>query len=118
VVVAWVLFRAETFDSAALVLKGMVGVFPADGLYVRDVLPIEFVSIAIAAMVAFFLPSSLELARYPHAIPGGEYEAAEAPLKPRRWPLSPPVTALLLGVVFAIVLAKLPDPGVFLYFNF
>ena len=118
VVVAWVLFRAETFDSAALVLKGMVGVFPADGLYVRDVLPIEFVSIAIAAMVAFFLPSSLELARYPHAIPGGEYEAAEAPLKPRRWPLSPPVTALLLGVVFAIVIAKLPDPGVFLYFNF
>jgi hypothetical protein len=96
----------------------MAGRFGGDGAYVQPILPANFLAMAIAALVAFLAPSSLELARYPHAIPGGEYEAAEAPLKPRRWPLAAVGTAAILGVVFALVVAELPDPGVFLYFNF
>jgi D-alanyl-lipoteichoic acid acyltransferase DltB (MBOAT superfamily) len=115
VVIAWVLFRAVSFDGAVEVLRGMAGVQAATPEEIATPL-LHVLAIAVAGAIAFLLPSSLELARYPDSTPGLELESA--PLKPARWPVKAVGTAVLLGVIAALSIARLPDPGVFLYFNF
>jgi hypothetical protein len=68
--------------------------------------------------MAFFLPNSLEVAGYPHRVPDALSAAEDAPIRKLDWRIAAPAAAAMLGVVAAVVIAKLPDPGVFLYFNF
>ncbi len=117
VVVGWVLFKASTFEGAMAVLHGMaspIGVQPAAPDLAAPLT--GWVAIAAAATVSLLLPNVLEMVRYPESTPGLPVEADG--LEPVKWRLPPHVVALGLGVIAAFVLVKLPDPGVFLYFNF
>ena len=118
VVVAWVLFRAETFGSAMAILRSMAldpSLARVPGLASSWA---DWAGVLAAAGLAFLAPNSQEIAGYPHHIPDAQYERDEAPIRDRLWKGSPVAAAALLGVILAVVLAKLPDPGVFLYFNF
>lgn len=117
VVVAWVLFRAESFSDATSVLLSMGG-WHGQGtvegfLFAR---PLGWVAVVAGWIVVTRLPSVLELARYPQSTPGLPIE--HDGIVPIRRPAKPWAAAAALGAVAALAFARLPDPGVFLYFNF
>jgi D-alanyl-lipoteichoic acid acyltransferase DltB (MBOAT superfamily) len=116
VVIAWVLFKATTFGGAMTVLRGMTGAVSGASLAELATPAVAWLALAAAAALAVFAPSALELAGYPDSVPGLPVE--DAPLTPFVWKAGPVATAVGLGAMFAFVVAKLPDPGVFLYFNF
>lgn len=117
VVIAWVLFRAENFADAASVLLSMSG-WNGTGtvehfLFAR---PLGWAAVIAGWIVVTQLPSVLELTGYPQSTPGLPVEhdgIKPARRTPPRW-----ATAAMLGAVGALAFARLPDPGVFLYFNF
>ena len=117
VIVAWVLFRADSFASAWSVLVSMVGGNGAGDvtgfLFAREV---GWVAVAIGTVIVVSLPNVLEIVRYPETTPGLPIE--HDGLRPVARTPSPLVSALALGCIAAFAFAKLPDPGVFLYFNF
>jgi len=117
VIVAWVLFRADGFGTAWSILASMVGVNGGGTLtgFVVPVLP-GWAAVLVGGAIALALPSALEIARYPWSIPGTPIE--HDGLVPIRRPVPAVAAALALGVIGALAFAKLPDPGVFLYFNF
>jgi D-alanyl-lipoteichoic acid acyltransferase DltB (MBOAT superfamily) len=118
VVAGWVLFRAESFPAALEVLKAMGGMSHPLALPEIPGTAADWLGVGVGAAIAFFLPNSLEIAGYPHKVPDALSAAEEAPITPRTWRIAAPATAAILGVIAAVVIAKLPDPGVFLYFNF
>ncbi|WP_395331115.1 MBOAT family O-acyltransferase [Novosphingobium sp. BL-8H] len=117
VVVAWVLFRAESFASAASVLLSMGGWHGqgtvAGFLFAR---PLGWTAVIAGWIVVTQLPSVLELARYPQSTPGLPIE--HDGIVPVRRETRPWAAAAALGAIAALAFARLPDPGVFLYFNF
>jgi alginate O-acetyltransferase complex protein AlgI len=117
VVVAWVLFRADSFGSASSVLGSMIGVHgegSVQGFLLARTVGWLGVAAGIVAVVA--LPNVLEIVRYPESTPGLPIEH-DGLVPVRRLP-SPAVAAIAVGCIAAFAFAKLPDPGVFLYFNF
>lgn len=118
VVVAWVFFRATSFGAALDILGAMLlggdGVAPA-GL--PDPL-IGWLLLGLGALIAVSQPNVLELARYPRGLD----EAAEAAPRPgfdlHRLAASPAFASVCLGLLVAACIARLPKPGVFLYFTF
>ncbi|WP_158914564.1 MBOAT family protein [Caulobacter sp. S45] len=118
VVLAWVLFRAATFHGALAILGAMVP-WPQAAHAASAAPPslAAWVGVIVALIGSIALPNALEMARYPVAIAGAE-EAEGAPLRPLQWRLSWVFTGVFLGFIGALALAKLPDPGIFLYFNF
>lgn len=117
VVVAWVLFRSVTFDGAVRILAAMAA-HPTGraGADIATSVP-AWLAVLAAGLVAVASPSALELVRYPHSTPGEPVEGAPL-LHPVTWRLPSLAGALSLGVIAAFAIARLPDPGVFLYFNF
>jgi hypothetical protein len=117
VVVAWVLFRADSFTSAGSILRSMAGDGgpPTDTgfLFART---LGWIAIAGGWAICVFLPSALELVRYPQTTPGMPIE--HDGIMPFRWQPPALTAAMALGVIAAAAFIKLPDPGVFLYFNF
>jgi len=118
VVVAWVLFRADGFGTAASVLQSM---FVPGSTGTADVAPLVarglgWAAVAIGIVAVVSLPSVLEITRYPWSTPGLPIE--HDGLVPVTRTVPSLVAAVLLGLVAAVAFAKLPDPGVFLYFNF
>jgi alginate O-acetyltransferase complex protein AlgI len=115
VIIGWVLFRAMTFMGAMSILKAM---FLADGTSVTAIAtpPLGWLAIAAVAAISLLLPNSVELVGYTHSMPNDPSD--HVPLNPVLWRPSPAVAAFALGVIGAFAIAKLPDPGVFLYFNF
>lgn len=117
VVVAWVLFRAESLSAALSMLASMAGHPPAGAtpgfLFARE---FGWLAVAAGVLVVTRLPSVLDIARYPQATPGLPIE--HDGIAPVRWRVSPWTAATALGAVAALAFARLPDPGVFLYFNF
>ncbi|MEH3045542.1 MBOAT family O-acyltransferase [Sphingomonas adhaesiva] len=117
VIVAWVLFRAENFHSALSVLSSMVGLNGAgtvQGFLVART--IGWIAVAVGVVIVVILPNVLEIVRYPESTPGLPIE--HDGLRPVARQPSPLVAAAALGCIAAFAFAKLPDPGVFLYFNF
>jgi D-alanyl-lipoteichoic acid acyltransferase DltB (MBOAT superfamily) len=117
VVVAWVLFRAENFDSAWSILQSMAGLngpSSVKGFLVPQEL--GWLAIGVGIAIVVLLPNVLEMTRYPKSTPGLPIE--HDGISPVMWRPAPALTAAILGIVAAIAFAKLPDPGVFLYFNF
>jgi len=112
VVVAWVPFRATTAHGAMALLTTMAGAGSGVAIPSGPAL----LTVVVAAAMAFLCPNSLELAGYPASIPDAEAETA--PLVPVSWRLPAGLTAVALGAAAALAVARLPDPGVFLYFNF
>ena len=116
VVVGWVMFRATTFEGAERVLQGMFNPAYAhlnDGFRISA---LQWFAVAVAGLITVASPNVLELAGYPDSTPGLPIEADG--IKPLHWAAPAFATAAVLGVVAAFAIAKLPNPGVFLYFNF
>jgi alginate O-acetyltransferase complex protein AlgI len=118
VVVAWVLFRAGTFPGALTMLGAMAA--PGSSGFPHDLPPttlVNWLAVVVAGVAAAWAPNVLEMTRYPNSVPGLPIEADG--LRPVTWRPPPPLaTAVGLGVIAAFAFAKLPNPGVFLYFNF
>jgi alginate O-acetyltransferase complex protein AlgI len=118
VVVAWVLFRAESFSTAASILSSM---FLPTGYHGAAPAPqvaqaLAWVTVAAGVLIVTRLPNALELARYPQSTPGMPIE--HDGIDPVRFRVPALLAAVLLGIVAGLAFAKLPDPGIFLYFNF
>jgi hypothetical protein len=77
---------------------------------------VGWLAIAGVAALSFFSPNTMELAGYVHSAPN--FESDPIPIKPVRVGLPPEAVAIALGLISALVIARLPDPGIFLYFNF
>ncbi len=113
VVFAWVPFRAASFHGALAMAAAMVG---AGGDAAAPMPGPAALTVAAAALLAWLAPNTAELAGYPASVPGAEVETA--PLAPCRPLLPAGLAAAALGAAAALALAKMPDPGIFLYFNF
>ena len=126
VVVAWVFFRATSFGAALDILGAMV---PLDGAAggaaaapagLPDPL-LGWLLIGFGGLVAVSQPNVLEVARYPQGLEemgetGGA--APRAGFDLRRLAASPAFASVCLGLLAAACIARLPKPGVFLYFTF
>ncbi len=120
--IAWVVFRAETFQSAQVMLNGMFGgaglsahkVFAISGLSDNDL-----VLVILGLLAVFLLPNTQEFMRdFDPA-----YEKVEAPLRlfaGWHWAPERAWTWLPIAVLFAIALVGMSPHRVseFLYFQF
>lgn len=109
VVVGWVLFRSASIAAAGTMLAAMAGVGMGAGMGEALAMPGPLITgglLAGAAAIAGLSPDLLSVTGHGDGVP--------------RWPawLRPGATAAGLGVVAALCVARLPNPGVFLYFNF
>jgi alginate O-acetyltransferase complex protein AlgI len=117
VMVGWVIFRAGTFGGAIAILNAMiVPTIPPEGLQSIAAPGVAWFGICGAAAIAFLLPNSIELVGYAHSMPNAESD--HVPLNPVKWRPARQLVAVTLGLIAALAISKLPDPGVFLYFNF
>jgi D-alanyl-lipoteichoic acid acyltransferase DltB (MBOAT superfamily) len=144
VVLAWVFFRASTFDAALSIVKGMFG---AHGVALPDALgraisPLRttlervgvdfapgggrrFVAawswIAALGFIAFFMPNTQTLLRnYAPALethPGAEVDRGRLPFARLSW-VPQPRWAIASGIVAAVCLLSLNRVSEFLYFQF
>lgn len=120
VVVAWVFFRATSFGAALDILGAMAAggaLAPPPGLPDRL---LGWLLIAAAGLIAVTQPNVLQIARYPQGL--DEAEARPAP-RPGlgglvRLAAGPLLAPACLGLLAAACIARLPKPGVFLYFTF
>jgi alginate O-acetyltransferase complex protein AlgI len=140
VVVAWVFFRASTFDSALRVLKGMAGMNGL-ALPLEDIASLQRVVafpilfdlnwpynpfrvllgvLGVLLLVAWFAPNTQQIMnRYDRAIhPYAERTEADLVL-PLRWCPTLPMAFLVALAFFVSVLGLITEaPSPFLYFQF
>jgi alginate O-acetyltransferase complex protein AlgI len=117
VLVGWVLFRATTFGGAIEILTAMFVPSAGPGGVAAIATPaLAWLGVAVAAAIALLPPNSIELVGYEHAMPNAQSD--QVPITPVSFSLAPGLVAVALGIVAALVIAKLPEPGVFIYFNF
>ena len=120
VVVAWVFFRAASFGAAIDLLTAMVAGSAPGGTSLVG-LPdrlLGWLVIALAVAIATRLPNVLELARYPAGL---QDQAAPPPRRGfdlHRIAAQPVLASICIGLLVAACIARLPKPGVFLYFTF
>ena len=122
VTTGWVLFRAESFEGAVVVLKAMFGrgglgfsEFSVNHLAEWDD---AFGLIALAAGIAWLLPNTQQIMR--HSRPILEEPEPAGELSPFRG-LSHSLSlgwCLLTGALFAYATIGISKGGDFLYFNF
>ena len=105
VTIAWVFFRAASLPAAARMLTAMAGRGEAVPLVDLPGPAATIPLLAAAAGIALLLPNTLILTGY-----------IASPAQP--WAIRPQLTAAALGLMAALCFARLPNPGVFLYFNF
>ena len=118
VVVAWVFFRASSFGAALGIIGPMAGLAGAmDPAGLPDRL-LGWLLIAVAGLIAATQPNVLELARYPQGLEEDAAPARPAGFDLRRLAASPAFASVCLGLLAAACIARLPKPGVFLYFTF
>ncbi len=129
VLFAWVIFRAESFDSATLVYTGLIGL--SDAPY--DAMRLEnykggkaLIWLAAGLLIVWFLPNSLQLMRrYRPAIDStgliheGGWQAGGGRLSIQAIAWRPTaIWALLAGIVASAALLGISDVSPFLYFQF
>ena len=115
VVVAWVVFRADTLSAARTMLSGMIG---ANGFAISGTAqPLEllFGWTAVLLAIAFFAPNSQQIIALPIWLESSYAQPAKANFP--RWSPSPAWGALI-GLLFVACLLSLSRPTQFLYFQF
>lgn len=136
VVVAWVFFRAATFESAARILAGMLGWhgarLPAEVLAYLPALGQLGVGVVQGGLGSFVFTWGWCLALLPAAsmlpntqefvsrsLAGKDYFAVRPHSNAEQaWLFPSPIWAVGMGVVTALALMNLGQPAEFLYFNF
>ena len=113
VVVAWVFFRATSFEAALAMLRAMVAGSAASTAPGLPETTLGWGLIVVAMAIAVGMPNVLRLTRYPEGL---ITEEAGAPVG--RLAKYPVLVSVCLGLVAAACIARLPEPGIFLYFNF
>ncbi len=127
VIVAWVFFRAESFDGASNILAGMTGLSTVYepklwDTFASGTLPIWAAMTGLAAIV-FLLPNSIELTENYNPVLGLKKLIAQRKTDgflPVRWKPSPQ-WALGVSILFGIALIqtyRLAEMTEFIYFNF
>jgi hypothetical protein len=74
--------------------------------------------IGLGTLIAVSQPNVLELARYPQGLQETGEPAPRAGFDLHRLAASPAFASVCLGLLAAACIARLPKPGVFLYFTF
>ena len=123
VVVAWVFFRATSFGAALDILGAMasVGGSLGGGEATPTGLPdplLGWLLIGLGTLIAVSQPNVLELARYPQGLEETGEAAPRSGFDLHRLAASPAFASVCLGLLAAACIARLPKPGVFLYFTF
>lgn len=127
VVVAWVFFRAESFDGAIGILTGMVGLSTVFEPQMWQSLTVDtqiiWGSLIAMAAIVLLLPNSIELTE--NYKPVLDVKALIKSRKnmgflPLRWRPSPSWAGVitLVGLVSMLQLYRLADMTEFIYFNF
>lgn len=122
VMIGWVVFRAETFQSAQVMLSGMfggAGVAHHGVFEVSDIHDSELVPIALALLVVLILPNTQEFMRDFNPL----QEPVEAPagrIRALRWSPRRLKTWMPIAFFFALALMSMSPHRVseFLYFQF
>jgi D-alanyl-lipoteichoic acid acyltransferase DltB (MBOAT superfamily) len=113
VIVAWVFFRAETTQGAFSLLSTMFGV--ANSGVSLDWVSVNFILIGIAAVIAFFAPNTAQLFSYEGCATKLTWSnQVTSGLSLTRAKLFP----IYIGLLLCLSLLFMPQPTVFLYFNF
>ena len=111
VVVAWVFFRAETTQGAWHILSAMMGLQTGNSLLW---IPFDYLLVATGLAFVWFMPNTTQLFGYseqtgriklPHHFQ--HLDLNDSRLFP-----------LLLGILLALAFMFIPQPSVFIYFNF
>jgi alginate O-acetyltransferase complex protein AlgI len=104
VMLGWVLFRADGFDTAARMFAALAGRGGTFAAFLPG--PEVWVELASLGAIAFLLPNSQSL------VLGGP--------EARRWPAwrPSPAWALLLALGFAVALGQMSEVSPFLYYRF
>ncbi|QDG77377.1 MBOAT family protein [Labrenzia sp. PHM005] len=127
VIVAWVFFRAESFDGASNILAGMTGYSTVYEpklweAFATGTMPVWAAMTALAAIV-FLLPNSIELTENYNPVLGLKKLLSQRKSEnflPIRWKPSPQ-WALGVSILFGIALIqtyRLAEMTEFIYFNF
>ena len=125
VIVAWVFFRAETFNGATAILQGMAGLETAtDAKLWKGLLATsadQWVQFVVLGAIVFFFPNSIQLLRryrpvteFAKSLKSGALWQDLIWRPSSRWTLA----ASVLTVVAIIQLYRLEDMTEFIYFNF
>lgn len=109
IIIAWVFFRAESFDGASRMLTAMFLLTTDTGTVWVDDPERGWQLIIVFSVIALFAPNTSKLLGYF----GTESADQKAPLwRPH------PVTGLLISVLFLATAIRLSDISEFLYFQF
>ncbi|SFQ32664.1 MBOAT family protein, partial [Variovorax sp. 770b2] len=117
VMVAWVVFRAESMHAATDIYKGMLGLHGAPGRAFHEFLtlpyrkPEFFQTMLVALLICFTLPPTIALQRW---VPQVQSLAGRPVLSKLLTAAMAPATVILLGVC----VSKLGTYSPFLYFQF
>ncbi|MBV6633041.1 MAG: MBOAT family protein [Alphaproteobacteria bacterium] len=125
VIIAWVFFRAESFDAAIAILHGMTGLSTAleptlwEGLTNGSAwIWLQFLALAI---IAVWMPNSIELtARYRPVIDVARELRIKLGQAPKLWQPTPAWSLAIatIAVISIIQMYRIGDLTEFIYFNF
>lgn len=121
VMIAWVFFRATTVSGAMSMLGSMAAIAhepTQTGLIAQGL----FFWILVGASIALFLPNTQEITRYSPDV-NQPLELPRIPIvasiRQGRLIAAPsPAVAIACGTLFAVVIASIWKPAIFIYFNF
>ncbi|WP_200911591.1 MBOAT family O-acyltransferase [Teredinibacter purpureus] len=117
VVVAWVFFRAESTAGALTLLSSMFGFVAPTGPLASEFMwvPIDFILVFVAACIALFAPNIYQLFHYDGCKTPDNWQPAMLSFELKGSALLFP---LFVGMLLCLSLMFMPQPTVFLYFNF
>ena len=113
VIVAWVFFRAETTKGALSLLRSMFSVIEPE-MSLRWT-PVNYFIIVLSAAIVFFAPNTAQIFNYVGCSTKSEWARQTADkLNTSKGYLF----AIFIGFLLCLSLLFMPQPTVFLYFNF
>jgi D-alanyl-lipoteichoic acid acyltransferase DltB (MBOAT superfamily) len=113
VIIAWVFFRAQTTQGAFNLLSTMFGLIDS-GEPVAWV-PVNYILLVVASLIAFLAPNTAQIFSYQGCKSGSSWSKQVAS---KLGGNKSKFMAIYLGLILCLSLLFIPQPTVFLYFNF